>query len=102
MMSLVDYCMSHHASISRFICPEVDTDGTKLIRARCLWSSSENLSFPSDFKICETSSNDRRLQLCFQQSTRNSAGPKVDLSFCPLRNFSTYHDVCDLQPSAGS
>ena len=75
---------------------EVDTDGAKLTRARRLWGAVEDRGLPGDLKIGETGSDDRRFELCFQQSTGDSTGPKVDLSFRFLRHFPVYQDVANL------
>jgi len=68
-------------SSSRLGCPEIDSDRAKRARAGCLRSAVEDLGLPGDLEIGETGSDDRRLQLCFQQSAGNSAGPEVDLLF---------------------
>ena len=49
-------------------------------------------------KLRKTGSDDRRFELCFQQSTGNSTGPKVNLLLGPLRHFPVDQDVSDLKP----
>ena len=84
----------------RFARPKINADGAKRTRARRLRSAVEDFGLPGDFKLGETGGDDRRFELCFQQSTGNSTGPKVYLLFRPLRHFPVDQDVADLKPPA--
>ena len=53
---------------------------------------------PGDFKSGETSGDDRRLELCLQQSAGNSTGPEVYLLLGVLRYSPVDQDVPDLKP----
>ena len=53
-------------------------------------------SLPRDLEIREPGGGDRRLKLCFQQSTGNSTGPEVDVLFRPLRHLFGHKDVAEL------
>jgi hypothetical protein len=85
---------------SRLGGPEIDSDRAERTRARRLRRTVEDVRLPGDLKIGETSSEDRRLQLCLQQSTGNSAGPEVDLLLRPLGNLPADEDVGDLKSPA--
>jgi hypothetical protein len=85
---------------SRLGRPEVDADGAKRTRAGRLRCARKDLGLPRDRKVGETGGDDRRLKLCFQQSTGNSTGPEVYFLFRSLRHLPTDHDVADLQSPA--
>ncbi len=63
---------------------EVDTDGFELRRARLLRCTSEHISPPGDLETSKPCGGDRRLELCFQQSTGNSTSPELDIFFRTL------------------
>ncbi len=85
-----------------FFALKLNSNGSKLACTRRLRCASENFSFPGDFKVGESCSDDRRFELCFQQSAGNSARPKINFPLCLLRHFAINHDVCNLQASTGA
>jgi hypothetical protein len=63
--------------------------------------AAKDIGLPRDLEIDKTGGYDRSLELCFQQSTGNSARPQVDLTFSALRNRFLDQDVTDLQAPTG-
>ena len=63
---------------------EVDPDRTELGGARRLRSAAEDIGAPGDLESHEPRGHDRGVQLCFQQSTGDSALPEIDVSFAGL------------------
>ena len=88
------------ALASRLGGPEIDSERAEGTRARRLRSTVEDLGPPGDLKIGETGSDNRRPQLCLQQSTGNSAGPELDLFLRPLGNLPADENVGDLKSPA--
>jgi hypothetical protein len=80
---------------------EVDPVGAELVGARCLGGAVEDGSLPCDLETLEPGSRDLGLELCFQQSAGDSAGPEVDVLLGSVRDLLLHHDVGDLQPAAG-
>jgi len=76
------------------LCPEF-CGTTRLRRA------TEDVRLPGDLVVNESSSHDRGLQFCFQQSTGNSARPQVDLLFRILWHRLLHQDIPDLEATAG-
>ena len=58
---------------------EVDTLRPELCGTIRLRSATEDVRLPGDLEVNEACGHDRGLQLCFQQSTGNSARPQIDL-----------------------
>jgi hypothetical protein len=81
--------------------PEVDADGAELRGARGLRSSGKDIGAPCDFESYKARGDDRRLQLCVEQSTSDSTLPEVDVPFCAVADGFLDEDVADLQPAAG-
>ena len=81
--------------IGRLARLEVDAHGTEIGCAAFLWGAAEDVLAPCNFKIDESGHHDRYLQLCFQQSAGNSAGPEIDLPFSAVRDLSFHQNVGD-------
>ena len=86
------------ASLAR---PEVDADRAKLRGTRRLRRSAEDVSAPRDGEIHESRCDDRRMQLCLQQSAGDSALPEVDVALRTFGHWFLDKDVTDLEPAAG-
>ena len=80
--------------------PDVDAERAEAGGAARLWGTAEDIGAPGDRKIDEASGDDRRPELCFQQSAGNSASPEVDLVFGTLRHCPLDQNVAKLQASA--
>ena len=76
------------------LCPEFC--GTARLRR-----ATEDVRLPGDLEVNESRRHDRGLQLCFQQSTSNSAGPQIDLLFRVLWHRLLHQDIPDLKATAG-
>src|SRR5262249_52376182 len=79
---------------------EVYTKGAEIGGAARLRGVRKDVGTPGDLKIYEAGHDHRGLQLCFQQSTCNSAGPQVYLPFGAHRHGLLHQDVAYLQASA--
>jgi len=76
------------------LCPEF-CGTTRLRRA------TEDVRLPGDLEVNESGSHDRDLQICFQQSTSNSARPQIDLLFRIRWHRGTHQDIPDLEATGG-
>jgi hypothetical protein len=56
-------------------CPEIDPDSAEARGTRLLGCIAKDVSSPRDLELLESYGGDRRLELCFQQSAGDSAGP---------------------------
>jgi hypothetical protein len=65
-----------------------------------LGRAAENVGSPGNFEIHKTGHDHGHLQLCFQQSAGNSAGPQIYLAFGALRHNLLHQDVAKLQATA--
>ena len=79
---------------------EVDSDGTEARRARLLRCVAENFLPPGNLETLEIRRDNRRLELCFQQSAGDSPGPEVDTLLGFLVHRLLHEDVGELQSSA--
>jgi hypothetical protein len=61
--------------IQRLLRAEVDSKCTELRRATCLRRVRVHIDARRDFESDKAGSDDRRVELCFQQSTGDSALP---------------------------
>jgi len=61
--------------------------------------SGENVDLIAPTNFAETRTAKHPVPLCFQQSTRNSVGPKIYVILSALRDFFVDNDVCDLEPA---
>ena len=75
---------------------EVDTHRTEGCGARLLRGVGKDVSAPGDLERGEPRGDDRRFELCFQQSTSDSTGPEVDLFLGALGYLFVDQDVPDL------
>ena len=78
-------------------CGQVDADDTVApsgLLFRCGLKAVEPLG---NANVGKARLRERRDKLCFQQSTGDSTGPKVDILSCVFRQLNAKHDVCDLQ-----
>lgn len=96
----IDGLRSHQGvfSCSGFCRPKIDTDGAKCTRARRLRGILEDIGFPGDLEPSEPSGDDRRLELCLQQSASDSTGPEVYLFLGFLGHCPLDQDVSNLKP----
>ena len=78
---------------------KVDAERAELCGARLLGSAGEHVAPPGDREVLESRCKYHGLELCFQQSARDSALPKIDLSFGGFRNLLRYEDIADLEPT---
>ena len=85
----------------RFVRPEVDPHGTEGLRlvARA-GGTLEDVLPPGHLEVLESRGHDRGLQLRFEQGSRDSAGPEVDVSFRSFRDDPGDRDVRDLQSAS--
>lgn len=83
--------------IRRFSRPKADPNGLELRRARRLWRTGEHLGPPRYLKIHKPRRDDRRMQLCFQQSARNSALPEINIALRAIRHGLANEDVSNLK-----
>ncbi len=88
-------------SAGRLRCSVVDSARSELRRARLLGSSLEYVSPPGDLEVRESRSHDRGFELCFQQSTRDSAGPEFDILLGVFGHGSVNEDITDLNAPPG-
>ncbi len=77
-------CLKPLIFVCRFTSAEIDAQGTVVGGAARLWCTIKNIGAPGDFKIDEAGLSYNYLELCFQQSTSNSASPEVYLVFSAL------------------
>jgi hypothetical protein len=80
----------------RLSCAEVDAQRSELRGARCLRRTCEDVRAPRDLELDEPGSDDRRLELCFQQSAGDSALPQVDVALPAIADRLLHEDVADL------
>ena len=81
--------------------PPVDSDRAEARGTGRLRRPVADFLTPGDLEVLESCSGDHRLELCFQQSARDSTSPEVD-SLLGLRRDRTRHeDVGDLQSPSG-
>jgi hypothetical protein len=76
-----------------------DAERAELCGARLLGSAGEHVAPPRDRKVLESRRKYHCMKLCFQQSTGDSALPKIDLSFGGFRDLLRYEDIADLEPA---
>ena len=79
-----------------FVGSEVDAERTEARCRRLLRRAVEHLVSPSDLEIFEPGCFDHRFELCFQQSTGDSALPQIDVLLGAIRHSLLHHDVADL------
>jgi hypothetical protein len=82
--------------VARLPRPEVDANRTELRRIRCLRRAAEDVRAPRDLEVHESRSDDRRLELCFQQSAGDSALPEVDVALRAVTDGLLDQNVADL------
>ena len=87
-MPLLLVCCLSRAEVNA-LCPEFR--GTARLRR-----AIKDVRLPGDLEVNESGSHDRDLQICFQQSTSNSARPQIDLAFGIFRHCLLHQDVPDL------
>jgi hypothetical protein len=80
---------------------EVDAQGAEVVGTGLLRRTTEDIRPPGDLEPHKTGGHDRRLKLCFQQSTGNSTGPQVYVAFGALRHGFLHQDVTDLEAAVG-
>lgn len=73
---------------------------TKECGIRLLRRITIDVAAPGDFKSFEAGLKDFLRELCFQQSTGNSAGPEFNPSFGAFGHGFLHEDVCHLQSTA--
>ena len=66
-----------------------------MLRAR------EDVDLPTPADVYEPRMREHPLPLCFQQSTRDSAAPEIDVILGVLRHFLVDDDVRDLDSAVG-
>ena len=79
---------------------KTDSHRSELGCARCLWRVSVNVQSAHNLELDESGGDDRRLKLCLQQSTRDSAFPQIDVAFALVAHGLLHEDVADLKPPA--
>jgi hypothetical protein len=80
---------------------EVDALCPKFCGTARLRSATEDVRLPGDLEVNESCCHDRGLQFCFQQSTRNSARPQIDLLLRVRWHRGTHQDIPDLEATRG-
>ena len=76
--------------------PEVDTDRAELGGVRCLRGAAEHIGTPGDLEAHESRGDDRRLELCLQQSAGNSAFPELNVALRTVTDRPLDENVADL------
>jgi hypothetical protein len=66
---------------------EVNAHGAKVGSAASLRRAAKDIFTPGNLEVNKTSSQNRCLKLCFQQSTGNSTGPEVNVPFGAFWHF---------------
>ena len=82
--------------VARLPRPEVDADRAELRGVRCLRRAAEDVCAPSDLELNEACRDDRRLELCLQQSAGDSPFPEVDVALRAVTNGLLDENVADL------
>ena len=90
-------CLSQLSVRTRLARPEVDPKRSIFSGTTGLSGAAVNIPAPGDLEADETRGHDGQLELSFQESTRNSTGPEVDLPPCALRHRMLDQNVADLQ-----
>ena len=85
------------SGLLRFARAKVDSLGPEVRRRRCLRRPCVHLGTPGDLEIDEAGRLDDRGELCFQQSTRDSTGPELNILLRSIRHRLVDRDVADLQ-----
>ena len=93
--------LSRQSQQLRFTRAKIDTECSKTFRARLFGGSFKDILAPRDLKIGKPGCHDRGLELCFQQSAGDSAGPQIDVFPGAVAHFLLHRDVRDLQTSGG-
>lgn len=88
------------ALVPRFSCAEVDSERAELRGARGLRRASINLGAPGDLEIHEPRRDYSCLELCIQQSARDSTLPEIDVLLALFRHWFLNQDVADLKAAA--
>jgi hypothetical protein len=74
----------------------------ELGRAAGLRSAGEDVRPPRDLEPDEACGDNRRPELCLQQSAGDSALPQVDVALRVIRDGLLHENVAELKPPAGS
>jgi len=85
--------------ISQLAGAKIDAHSFESLGAGLLRRAAKDICTPGDFEPNETRSLDKSLQLCFQQSAGNSAGPEIYLPLGAFRYRFLHQNVADLQPA---
>ena len=86
-----------------FLCSEVDTSGAEVGHFFALDGGTvEHVLSPCDLESFEPGGHDRGLERCFQQRSRYSVGPQVNVAFGTLGNLFFHCDVSDLDTATRS
>src|SRR5207247_33605 len=86
--------------VARFARAEVDAERAELCGARGLRRVLVDVDALGDRELDEARRDNRRLKLCFQQSTRDSALPEVDVPLALFGHCLLHQDVAHLNASA--
>jgi hypothetical protein len=86
--------------VRRLSRPEVDPDRAELRGVRCLRRTAEDIRAPGDLEVHESRRDDRRLELCLQQSAGDSPLPEVDVALRAVADRLLDEDVADLQSAS--
>ena len=85
----------------RFSRTQIDAESAERCRARVLRGAMKDVGAPRNLDLVESCGTNQLDELCFQQSTRDSAGPEVDVPPRRLRDCFLHDDVADLQSPVG-
>jgi len=77
---------------------KVDPQRPELRRARRLGRIGVDIHARGDLEAHESGGDDRRLELCFQQSAGDSAFPQIDVALALVTDRLLHEDVADLEP----
>jgi len=86
--------------VARLPRPEVDADRAELRGVRRLRRAAEHVRTPGDLEVHESRGDDRRLELCFQQSAGDSTRPQIDVTQSAVRERLADDNVGDLDTAA--
>ena len=86
--------------IKRLPRPEIDAKCTEFRRAPRLRCVRVDINARGDFESYKAGSDDRRMELCFQQSAGDSPLPQIDVALCLVAKRFLDQDVADLKPPA--
>jgi hypothetical protein len=82
------------------VCPEVDPERPVFCGAAGLRRARVHVSAPCDLEAVETGGGNFQLKLSFQEGTRNSTGPQVDLVARAVWHGMLNQQVANLQSTA--